>query len=54
MNQAEYLFKAKNVLEVLERILNNKFVSNEERIKAINDAYDLLQHDLRNQQQHGV
>ena len=53
MNQIEYLSKAKNVLDVFEKILNNKFVSNEERIKAMNDAYDLLQHDLRNQQ-HGV
>lgn len=48
MNQIEYLSKAKNVLDVLERILNNKFVSNEERIKAMKDAYDLFQHDMKN------
>lgn len=54
MNQIEYLLKTKNVLDVLGKISRKEFVPLGERIKAMNDAYELLQQDLKNQQQHGV
>ena len=50
MNKIEYLLKTKNVLDVLGKISRKEFVTLEERIKATSDAYDLLQHDLKNQQ----
>lgn len=47
MNDIEILNKAKKVAEVLYKISQNEFVSNEDKAMAFKDAVDLLQNDLK-------
>ena len=47
MDNIEILDKAKRVAEVLYKISQNEFVSNEDRAMAFKDAVELLQNDLK-------
>lgn len=45
MNNVEYLIKVTNVANVLGKISRGEVVPFEERLKAFNDAVELLKHD---------
>ena len=45
MNSVEYLIKVTSVVNVLGKISRGEFVPLDERVKAFNEAIELLKHD---------